>query len=373
MSIEIVAIGDEILNGITVNTNAAYLGKALALKGYRVLRHIVLPDVADLLQKGLKEALSRANLVIATGGLGPTCDDLTNESAAKLFTSSPRFLENRVGTAKGVVFSEKGKTLVLLPGVPQEMRPMFEEQLLPILSDYIKPEKHLLSEILHFGALGENKVDPLLRKLKERHPEMDFGIYPGYGLLGVRLTSTDAQTLQACKTELEKTFADSLYEDPEGKIEHAVHQLFLKKGLKLALAESCTGGLLAAKITSIPGASQYFIGSVVAYSNEMKEELLGVKKGTLEQFGAVSRECVLEMAEGILKMAQTDFAIAVSGIAGPEGGTREKPVGTVWLSIAQKNGANEALPLQLKGSRETIILWAAQLALFHLWKKVAKQ
>jgi nicotinamide-nucleotide amidase len=371
MSIEIVAIGDEILKGITVNTNAAFLGKGLMNLGYKVQRHTVLPDFPELLEKGLQEALSRSSLVIATGGLGPTCDDITQDTAAKLFSSPPRRLENRVGSAEGLIFSENGKTLVLFPGVPQEMRPMFEKEFVPILEDYLKPEKRLLTEIVHFGSLSENKVDPLIRKMKERFPEMDFGIYPGYGILSVRLTSSNSKEIEVCKDELEKEFSDLLFFDREGKIEHAVHDLFIKRGLTLACAESCTGGQLAAKITSIPGASNYFIASLVTYSNEMKEKLLGVKKNTIEQFGAVSRECVLEMAEGLLRVSQADFGIAISGIAGPDGGTKEKPVGTVWLAIAQKNGSSEALLMQLKGNRETITLWAAQKALFHLWKRVA--
>lgn len=371
MSIEIVAIGDEVLKGITVNTNAAFIAKALSHLGYLVSRHTVLPDAPEILVAGLRLALERTSLVVATGGLGPTCDDVTQDAAAKLFSLEPRVLENRVGSAKGLIFSEKGKTLVLLPGVPQEMKPMFENELIPILPEYLKLEKKLISELVHFGSLSENKVDPLLRKLKVLHPEMDFGIYPGYGILCVRLTSSKKEDIKVCKEELQKAFPDLLFEDSEGKLEHAVHTLFLEKGLKLAVAESCTGGLIAAKITSIPGASNYFLGSLVTYSDDMKQTLLHVKKETLQKFGAVSKECVLEMTTGLLKISSADYAVAISGIAGPEGGSKEKPVGTVWLSLAKKNGFNEAIHMQLKGNRETIALWAAQNALFLLWKKVS--
>jgi len=236
------------------------------------------------------------------------------------------------------------------------------------LPEYLKPEKRLLTTMVHFGSLNENKVDPLIRNMKGRFPDMDFGIYPGYGILSVRLTSSNPKDIEACKAELEIEFGDLLFTDPEGKIENAVYNLFLKKGLKLAVAESCTGGQLGAKITSVSGASQYFIASIVTYSNEMKERLLGVRRETLDQYGAVSEQCVLEMAAGLLKITHADFGIAISGIAGPDGGTNDKPVGTVWVAIAKKNRSNEAFLLQLKGNRETITLWAVQKALFLLWK-----
>jgi nicotinamide-nucleotide amidase len=371
MSIEIIAIGDEVLKGITLNTNAAFIAKALSHLGYLVSQHTVLPDDPEILVAGLEAALERASLVIATGGLGPTCDDITQEAAAKLFTQEPKLLDNRIGSAKGLIFSAKGKTLALLPGVPQEMKPMFENEFIPILPDYLKLEKKLISELVHFGSLSENQVDPMLRKMKAQHPEMDFGIYPGYGILSVRLTSSKKEDIEDCKAELQKAFADLLFEDSEGKLEHAVHTLFLEKELKLAVAESCTGGMIAAKITSIPGASNYFLGSLVTYSDDMKQTVLHVKKETLQKFGAVSKECVLEMAAGLLKISNADYVVATSGIAGPDGGSKEKPVGTVWLSIAKKEGFNEAIHMQLKGNRETITLWAAQSALFLLWKKVS--
>ena len=283
-----------------------------------------------------------------------------------------RLLKNRIGTASGLLFSEKGKTLVLLPGVPQEMRPMFENELLPILPEYAKREEQLATTMVHFGLLREDDVDPILRELHERYPEMDFGIYPSYGILSVRLTCSNSKTLKACKGALEELFANYLFEDTEGKIEHAIHHLFIERKLKLSCAESCTGGQIAAKITGIPGASNYFVASLVAYSNEMKEELLGVKKATLQTFGAVSREVALEMAQGLIKRTGADYGIAITGIAGPDGGTQEKPVGTVWIAMAQKEGANEAIRLQLRGSRETITASAVYRSLFFLYRKVAK-
>jgi len=273
MTIEIVAIGNELLKGITTNSNATAISRSLSLHGYAVVRHTVLPDFLPSLENGFREALSRADVVIATGGLGPTCDDVTREAAALVFGSSfhtdvllekeleQRFqgklksladqarvptkallLKNRIGTAPGMVFSEFGKTLVLLPGVPQEMSPMFEKELLPILPNYIGRDKEHLSKLIHFGLLKEDDVDPVLRELQVQFPELEFGIYPGYGFLSVRLTSSHQEALKECAHHLKERFGEFLFEDEEGKIEHAVKTLFVKKHLTLACAESCTGG-----------------------------------------------------------------------------------------------------------------------------------
>ncbi len=367
MTIEIVAVGDELLNGITVNTNATFISRKLSESGYAVGRHTVLPDRSPALEEGLREALSRSALVITTGGLGPTCDDVTRDAAAKIFSSSfhtdaelekelfTRFggklksladqarvpskallLKNRIGTASGLLFSEGGKTLVLMPGVPQEMRPMLENELLPLLPNYYAKGEATISQMVHFGLLFEDHVDPTLRELQVRFPQMEFGIYPAYGFLSVRLTSKDVNAIRACKEELERIFSQYLFEDTEGKIERAVHTLFTKNGWTLACAESCTGGQIAAKLTSIPGASNFFLASLVTYANAMKEEFLGVKSDTLRVHGSVSQEAAREMAEGTLQRSGADVAIAISGIAGPDGGTAEKPVGTVWVAVARK-------------------------------------
>ncbi len=403
MSIEVVAIGDEILKGITVNTNAAFISRVLNLHGYKIVRQTVLPDHSQLLEQGLKEALSRADFVIATGGLGPTCDDVTRDAAARIFSSpfhtdqtlmhdlrerygnsltslddqarvpiKARLLKNPIGTAPGLIFSEGGKTLVLLPGVPPEMRPMMEKELLPLLPEYLKREKELTSTYVHFGLLREDDVDPVLRDLQTRFPDVEFGIYPGYGILNIRLTSVSRNSLKECKSEIEEKFQKFVFEDAEGKIEHAIKILFMKNSLTFACAESCTGGNVAAKITSIPGASNFFLGSLVTYSNELKETLLGVRKETLDRYGSVSKEAVLEMAKGLLERTKADYGIAISGIAGPDGGTPEKPVGSVWFAIAKQDGGCDALHLKLRGSREAIMSSAAHRTLFFLWRLVEK-
>ncbi len=403
MTIEIIAIGNELLKGITTNSNATVISRLLNLHGYSIARHTVLPDFLPFLEAGMKEALARADLVIATGGLGPTCDDVTREAAAQVFSSpfhtdarlvkelqerfkgnlksladqarvpvKARLLKNQIGTAPGMIFSESGKTLVLLPGVPQEMILMLEKELLPVLPEFIVCDKNHVSKLLHFGLLKEDDVDPLLRQLQTQFPKLEFGIYPSYGFLSVRLSSSHRESLNECERSLKETFCDFLFEDDAGKIEHAVKTLFVEKQATLACAESCTGGQISAKITSIPGASGYFIASLVTYSNAMKEQLLGVKKEMLNQFGAVSKEVVLAMAQGLVQRTQADYGIAVSGIAGPDGGTQEKPVGMVWIAIAKHNGTSEAICVMLRGSRETIITSATHRALFFLWRLVAK-
>ncbi|MBS3904923.1 MAG: CinA family nicotinamide mononucleotide deamidase-related protein [Simkania sp.] len=403
MTIEIIAIGDELLNGITINTNAAFISRSLSTKGYQVSRHTVLPDRPYRLEEGLKEALARSTIVITTGGLGPTCDDITRDVAANLFSSSfhtdeevekelrARYgdglkslsnqswvpvkavlLKNRVGTARGLLFSEQGKTLVLFPGVPQEMQPMFEEQFLPLLPKYYAKTEEVISKIVHFGLLTEDSVDPMLRDLQLRFPQVEFGIYPGYGVLSVRITSKEVYAIDLCKEALEQKFTTFLFEESEGKIEKAIHTVFTEKKLTLACAESCTGGQLAAKLTGVPGASHYFLASLITYSDAMKQILLGVEPNTLSQYGAVSRETVIEMVTGLLQRTGADIGLAVSGIAGPDGGTKEKPVGTVWIAIAIKGEVPQTLRLQLKGSRETITVSAVQRTLFFLWRLLAK-
>lgn len=388
MRIELVTIGDEILNGKTSNTNVYFLSRALSLAGHTIARHTTLPDDPQLLEQGLKEALQRSPLVIATGGLGPTIDDHTRKVAAKLFDSpfhydesiaedlrrrfgktlaslkdqatvptKAKLLINRVGTAPGFYFSSNGKGLILLPGVPVEMEAMFTEQVQPLLAS---PEPSLLA-VLHFFSLIENQADPLLRELKVAHPELDLGIYPGHGVLTVTIKAPSQKLLHFAQEKLEAAFSAYLYSSPSGKIEEEVHRTMIARGKTLALAESCTGGMMAAHLTAIPGASDYFLGSIVAYSNTLKHTLLHVSEKILKEQGAVSKETVEAMLAGLFTVTAADFGIAVSGIAGPSGGTPAKPVGTVWAAMGERGKPPHVVMLQARGNRQTIILTATNV------------
>jgi nicotinamide-nucleotide amidase len=403
MIIEIVSIGDELLKGRIVNTNSSFLCRHLQLKGYSVSQQTTLSDERDLLSAGLREALARSDLVISTGGLGPTLDDRTREIAAEIFDCGFRFdqaladelkqryqeryhaaedqarvptkatlLHNRVGSAAGLLFSEGGKTLILMPGVPKEMEPMFLEQVLPLLEKRwpMKEKKTMVQ--LHFCLVYESLLDPHLRELSQRYPAVEAGIYPAHGTLCVSLLSSNAEQLAGFQNELRKRFESYIYSAPSGKIEEALLAWFVKNKKKVAFAESCTGGMMASHAISVPGASDYFLGSFVVYSNEMKEGVLGVSKQTLLSKGAVSEETVREMLAGVFNRSNADYAIAVSGIAGPTGGTKEKPVGTVWAAMGERGKSPDVGQFLGYGSRETIMLVATNYLLGALWRKVEK-
>ena len=366
MSIEVVAIGNEVLRGIVVNTNAAFLSRRLTQEGWDVSCQTTLPDENILLTQGLDEALIRSSIVIATGGLGPTLDDNTLGCAQALFDKAPHEMPNSVGEAPGYFFSEHKKLLFLLPGIPSEMEQMFEESVLPYLKKHV-PVSPLHQEELHFYLLREDNVDPLLRDLQAEH-ELDVGIYPSYSGLTVILRGPQKDRVSLAKKALAEAFKSSLL--PAPKMEEALHNWMVRNRKTLALAESCTGGFMASQLTAIPGASEYFQGSLVTYSNHLKENLLGVSPLTLKKHGAVSREVVHEMWTGLLKKTGADYGIAVSGIAGPNGGTPEKPVGTVFYAMGKKGEQPEVDTLHFKGSRQTVILRTTKKLFGLLLKKI---
>lgn len=361
MSIEIVAVGNEVLRGMVVNTNGAYLGRRLDEEGWTIVRQSVLPDSKESLIKGLEEALKRSSIVIATGGLGPTLDDLTAECAATLFSTPATYLKNQIGSAPGFCFKEGKKLLFLLPGVPQEMEIMFENEVLTQLP----PQKKDHRVTIRFAMLRETEVDPVIREMK-----VEAGIYPSYGGLTVVLRGADLEVLEAGKEKLKKKFSSHYYESASGKLEEAIQNWMIQNKKTVACAESCTGGFLASQLTAIPGASAYFLGSIVSYSNRLKEMVLGVSPETLATKGAVSLETVKEMWTGVLKTTGADFGIAVSGIAGPSGGTAEKPVGTVFFAVGFKDKAPEVGSFRYEGPRNLIILRTTRRLLSLIWNQL---
>ncbi len=402
MHIEIVSIGDELLKGMVVNTNAAYLSHILFENGYEVSRHTVFSDEPPILDKELRAALSRSSVIITTGGLGSTLDDHTRKIAAVLFGSEFAYNEkvaqdlkkrfgdklanledqatlpvaalpllNSVGTAPGLVFTAPNKMLVLLPGIPLEMQRMFVEKVLPLLKERMPVAKKRESALFHLCLIKESTIDPLLRELKASFPDVHMGIYPSYGMLTILVQSEDAQQLGAVCQALNGRFASHLFFSESGRIEEALQNWFIQNYKRLAFAESCTGGTIASQIVSVAGASAYFLGSFVVYCDALKMRMLGVSEQTLKKYGDVSEECVKEMWEGVLHHSNADFAIAVSGVAGPTGGSAQIPIGTVCAAIGERNKMPDIGTFTISGPRPKVIQSATQYLLGALYRKVA--
>ena len=405
--IEIIAIGSEILKGLIVNSNASEISKILLLAGYKTQRHTVVADDPEALKLGMVEALSRSDIVITTGGLGPTCDDITREIAADIFNSdfyfnqeiansllqrygsnAPISLENQatipskaiplrndLGTAPGLIFHTDTKALILLQGVPREMRAILTNQVIPYLKKHY-PRKQYTSKLLHFFELSESSIDPILRELQDTYPEIEFGIYPSQGTVSVQMTVETENTLSAQSNlsaacdKLLQHFGNKQFESATGKLEDAVYELFVKNNWTLSVAESCTGGGIAARLTKVPGSSKYFIGGIVSYCNRLKQSLLHVPESTLLSYGAVSEETVCAMAIGALDATKSDFSLAISGVAGPSGGTDDKPVGMVWLAIMKRGEKPVAHCLRLHGNRDIIIERSINAAMSSLLTKI---
>jgi nicotinamide-nucleotide amidase len=400
MRTEILSIGYEVLDGQTQNTNAAFLGRALSEKGYEIAGHRVVADGHALIIDSLKEALSRSDFVIATGGLGPTIDDLTKKAAADLFKApleidqelyaelKTRYpdsddlknqalvpkgaivLKNRVGSASGLLFLREKGLLFLLPGPPREMEPMFEEQVQPLLEQHFPLVTPPTMLRLSLCMLRELDVDPILREIEKENPDVQIGIYPSYGTLQVRFKiAKQTERLALWAERIRQAFPAHLYEG--ASIAEALHRILIEKGKTLALAESCTGGAISERLTAMADASKYLFGSLVVYTNEWKQQFLDVKEETLQRHGAVSRETVVEMVQGLFAKTEADYAIAVSGIAGPTGGSAEKPVGTVYIAVGQRGGVIDAGSIRMQPFRSSVIEQTVQTSLGALYRRLA--
>lgn len=372
---EIINIGDELLIGQVINTNAAWMADQLSLAGIAVGRITAIPDCREDISAALDEAFSRAELVLLTGGLGPTKDDITKHSLCEYFDArlvlheaSLRNVEmlfagrglpllevnrrqaevpdnckvilNDNGTAPGMWFERENHICISLPGVPYEMQAMMLDHVLPGLAGR-RNGQYIIHRKVNTQGMGESMLAETISGWEDNlPPHIRLAYLPQPGIVRLRLsgTGTDEQLLSKEMDEqvkaLHAVIPDLIYGYDEETLEEVAGRLLKERNSTLATAESCTGGYIAHLITSVPGSSAYYKGSIIAYSNEVKLELPGLKEETLSLHGAVSRECVLEMAAGARKKFSTDYAIAVSGIAGPGGGTAEKPVGTVWIAIA---------------------------------------
>lgn len=392
MNAEILAVGTELLMGQIANTNAQYISSRLPDAGIGVFYHSVVGDNAARLKESLELALSRADIVITTGGLGPTQDDLTKETIAELmgkklvldeysaneiktfFEKINRkmvesnlkqaympegciIMRNEHGTAPGCIVEADGKVVVMLPGPPIEMKPMFENSVMPYFIS--KLEHRIVSRFVRVFGIGESEVESRLMELVEGQTNPTIATYAKDGEVTVRVTAKcdfteDGESyLSPVIEKIKEKLGIAVYSTEGKDLEQVVGEMLIDKKMSISFAESCTGGLISAYITNIPGISEVFYGSIVSYSNEVKEGQLGVKHETLEKYGAVSSQVAAEMAAGVRQRLGTDIGVSVTGIAGPGGATAEKPVGLVYVGIADKNGV-QTKELRLWGSRERI-------------------
>lgn len=408
MKSEIIAVGTELLLGNIVNTNAQYLSQKLADLGIDVYYHVVVGDNLKRLTETIKTSLERSDIVITSGGLGPTADDITKEGAAqamglkllpdeesierikKMFSSTGRImtennikqgyipegavvLENNNGTAPGVLIEKEGKIVIMLPGPPKELYPMFESKVLPYLKS--KTDSTIRSKVLRVIGVGESAVEHMLKDIFDSQANPTIAPYAKDGEVHLRITAKtgipeEADSLIAeMEQKVRAILGDNIYGCNEETLEEAVLKLLQKKNLTISLAESCTGGLVASRLTDIPGASASLISGVVSYSNESKINILKVKEETIRKYGAVSPQTAEEMAVGAKKLSNTDIGLSITGIAGPDGGSAEKPVGLCYIGIAIGKSVN-VQKIMLTGNRNRIRWGSSSRALDFLRREL---
>jgi nicotinamide-nucleotide amidase len=377
MIAELITIGDELLIGQVVNNNASWIGEQLNKTGIRVHQISTISDSREHILRALDEAKGRADLIIATGGLGPTKDDLTKTTVCEYFNSrlvfseetykditelfntrayqvtesnrqqaevpeGCRLIKNKNGTAPGMWFERDNRVFIFLPGVPFEMKAMIREYIIPQLREMAGNEFIYHKTILTQG-IGESFLSEKISQWENSLPSyIKLAYLPSPGLVRLRLSAYGMKdsgledlkiTTESLIDDLKKIIGEYIYGYDDDTLEEIIGRLLREKGKTISTAESCTGGYIAHRITSIAGSSEYYTGTVVAYSNRVKENVLKVKAEHIKKYGAVSEQVVTEMAKGIRELFGTDYSIAVTGIAGPDGGTDEKPVGTTWIAI----------------------------------------
>lgn len=413
MKAQIITIGDEILIGQIVDTNAAYISRALNSVGVVVTERLSIGDDRDRIIEALDTSLSQCDMVITTGGLGPTKDDITKKTLAEYFNSElvcdkevyahvQKMLEERgiefnelnqgqalvpacctvlpnmKGTAPGMWFERDGKVVVSLPGVPFEMEALMQEEVLPRLAEHFS-----LKQIVHRTMITTGLAESMLAKRIEAWenalpPYIKLAYLPSPSQVRLRLSAYEVdgrkvgEEIDRLFSQLEKIIPQYVVGYQNESIYTSVHKMLLRKGLTLATAESCTGGAIAAHFTSQAGASGYFLCGVVSYSNEAKHNVLGVDMSDIERYGAVSRPVVEQMAEGARRISGADYAVATSGIAGPTGGTPDKPVGTVWMAVATPSGVRSQVKI-LGSAREQVIERATSTVVAMLRDAIIEQ
>lgn len=404
----IITIGDELLIGQTIDTNSAWIGQELNKIGVWVRKRVAVGDVWDDIWKALEEEGNKSDIIIITGGLGPTSDDITKPLLCKffggklvvnenvlnhvkdIFTRLNRpmlesnlkqaevpdictVLHNARGTAPGMLFKKVDKLFISLPGVPNEMKGLMINEVLPRLKkEFILPA--IVHKTVFTAGQGESFIAERLKEFEASLPSIiKLAYLPAYGMVRLRLTSRGEnknkveEELMPYFENLKELVKDVLVADEDEGLEITIGKILKGNGKSVATAESCTGGYIAHLLTSVPGSSVYYKGSVISYANEVKETMLNVSPDTLQKVGAVSEETVIQMVKGVIEKLNVDFAVATSGIMGPDGGSIEKPVGTVWIAAGNKE-KTVSQKLFFRFDRERNIELTAQSALNMLRK-----
>ena len=375
---EIITIGDEILYGQILDTNTQWISQELDKLGVKTIRKSSVGDAKEEIVRIFDEAQTRADLVLITGGLGPTKDDLTKKIMADYFgatlelhqqaledvteffqkrgrelteinrsqaflPSNSTFIRNIQGTAPAMWFEERGVIWVSMPGVPFEMKGIMQQEVLPRIEKHFKTPK-IVHKVIKTVGIGESYLSDLIQDWENSLPEhIKLAYLPSLGIVKLRLTGFGVDENQLkhdidiCYQNLLPLAGQYVFGFENDELESVIGDLLKQRNATVSVAESCTGGYLGHKFTSIAGSSSYFLGGVLAYSNEIKSNLLRVENDVLDKFGAVSEECIRQMADGVRQLTNSTFGLATSGIAGPGGGSVEEPVGTVWIAVATEN------------------------------------
>lgn len=410
MKVEIITTGDEIMGGVTLDTNFHWAAEKLVGLGFDLRFHTTVGDDEENITEAFRTATKRAQAVIVSGGLGPTSDDLTAAVASRFFgvplelnsvaldmienrfnergyrfseinkkqayvPQGSKILKNFWGTAPGFQFEKEGVIFFFLPGVPKEFKAMIEEYVIPELERRSTERKKYKTRMIKTFGLRESEVAERIHGIEREG--IRIGYRPHFPEVHIRIsgyadTEDEAEKLVSRTVEeIASRLSEYVFSNDEATLEEVVGKLLSQKKLTIAIAESCTGGLVSNRITNVPGSSNYFERGIVSYSNESKIEILEVPKELIESVGAVSAEVVEAMAEGIRKLAHSDIGIAISGIAGPGGGTEAKPVGTVFIGISHEKGVSSRR-FQFKGTREEIKLISSEVALDRIRKFILK-
>jgi nicotinamide-nucleotide amidase len=394
MITEIISTGTELLLGQTLNTNAQYLSAQLSVLGIEVDYHTTVGDNPERLENVLRQALQRADLIVTTGGLGPTADDLTKEIAAKVldlemfldaesleeikhffaahkrempvsnlkqayFPQGAKIFPNKLGTAPGAIINKDDKTIVILPGPPFEMQPMFEKYVLAELEKLIGPDrKRMKMRILKIFGISESALEEVLDELlSQNNPAV--ALVAKRTEINIQLAAYDVdeqavlKTLDTMEQTIRSRLGNKVFARDEETMAAVVGRALRNRKYTLATAESCTGGLVGATLTREAGISDCYLGGVISYANSVKENVLGVKRATLQSVGAVSRETAQEMADGVRRLTGADLAVSITGLAGPGGGSETKPVGLVYIGLASAKGT-EVRKFQFYGGRDSV-------------------
>ena len=410
----ILTIGEEILYGHILDTNANFISNAFSEVGIKVVMHLSVGDIYNDILDALKIAEARSDVVVITGGLGPTNDDITKKCLSNYFKSEIKLnqkvfedlsyyfkkrgfpftesnqkqaylpenalvISNEMGTAPGMWFEKDNTIFVSMPGVPHEMKYLVEKKIIPKLT-VVFQSNIIYHKLIMTAGIGESWLAEKIEKWESSLPEnISLAYLPSYGQVKLRLTARgeDKQFLidevKSYTNSLQKYIGQYIYGEDGETIQEAIGKKLTSNKQTLSTVESCTGGYISHLITSVPGSSVYYKGAVIAYSNDIKESIINVRSETLQNFGAVSEETVKEMADGIRKKFKTDYAVATSGIAGPGGGTADKPVGTVWIAIAGPDGTILTKKLTILKDRISNIKYSSVTALVLLWQRISEK